>query len=252
MDGGSGEDLVDYGQRTAPVTVDLAAETPAGEQGEGDEIHGFEDAGGGSAGDRLTGNGATNELIGRGGDDTLVAGGGDDRLYGGSGRDRLDAGDGGDTLFPGAGLDSFSCGLGTDFLYEPVAGERIGRCEDASWDVRRDGERGSFHTAPHPLVTSERVLRFSIGCSSFDSDDGRRGPCSGTVRVREAFGRRRVLGRAVARGERKRGKVRVHVNAIGQRLIRRRQGVFVTVSLHRDRLAQQPLPNVAWTVRRRL
>ncbi|MEA2470855.1 MAG: hypothetical protein QOE38_1854 [Thermoleophilaceae bacterium] len=257
VDGGAGQDLLTYEQRTGGVTVDLGSAAPAGEHGEGDEIHNLEDLAGGSGADRLTGTAGVNELRGHGGADALIALGGNDVVEGGSGADRIEAGNGDDILRPGGGIDSFSCGLGNDSVTYPVAGEVIGRCEEVVFDNLGDGppldpglSLELLRFPPHPVATSSRLVRFAIGCPTSDDGSPRRS-CEGTLTLREAFGRRRLLGRAPTGEARRHSGVRVRINALGRRLIRRRQGVFTTASLRGRKSDARPLPSVAWTIRLR-
>jgi Ca2+-binding RTX toxin-like protein len=104
-------DVVDYSDRTEPVTVDLA-DTGAhqGEAGEGDTVTAVEGAYGGAGDDHLTGDAGPNLLDGGPGQDTIVGGDGDDAIAGGSifdpnsgavlsdGRDLLDGEGGQDEL----------------------------------------------------------------------------------------------------------------------------------------------------------
>jgi hypothetical protein len=263
MDGGPGNDLVSYRQRTANVTVDAVSEAPAGEPGEGDEIHSIEGAEGGSGDDRLTSDTAGSELIsfggsqliGNAGHDTLVGGNLADELYGGPGRDALHAGGGDDWLYPGKGRDSLFCGPGDDRVWPPEPGELLRRgCELSIWDVEILGDPGyRMAIEPNALSASTRSARFSIGCPIYTLDeDGDGSPCAGTVTVREASGRHRLLGRVHAAGTN--DAVLVRLNSLGQALIRRRHGVLVTVSLHGGKDSGtnvRPLPDVAWTIRLR-
>ncbi len=66
----------------------------------------IEDAIGGSADDRMTGNGAGNRLTGNNGWDTLSGEAGDDTLDGGTGNDTLDGGTDDDALYGGDGDDT--------------------------------------------------------------------------------------------------------------------------------------------------
>jgi Ca2+-binding RTX toxin-like protein len=258
MDGGAGQDFVSYEQRTAPVTVDLGSGAPAGEPGDGDALRNVEGVYGGSAGDRLTGSSADNELRGRDGPDVLTGLGGADTLFGGAGRDRLVAGDGDDQLLPGPGVDALSCGLGSDRVTSPSAGEVIGRCELVVFenlgpgpDVAPGLSLDTLELPPHPFSTSQTALTFLVSCPDFDQDDGSPRPCAGTLKVREAFGRRRLLGRLVRLPDRRRkgAAVRVRLNSLGRRLIRRRGGVFATVVLGSAPSAGHSLPDAAWTIR---
>ena len=90
FDGGSDGDTVNYGGRTTPVVVDLAAGTGP------DRLIGVENVTGGSADDTITGDAVENHLSGGPGDDTLNGGDGPDALIGGLGADRLTGGPGDD------------------------------------------------------------------------------------------------------------------------------------------------------------
>src|SRR5207247_9099259 len=65
LGGGNGTDLADYSSRTAPVTVDLAATSGAGEAGENDRVlDDVEGATGGAGNDRLLGDAGAHVLTG--------------------------------------------------------------------------------------------------------------------------------------------------------------------------------------------
>lgn len=93
--GDEGIDEISYGDRSAPLTIELAeADTNTnynGEEGEHDGLTSIENASGGSGGDRIFGNSGDNVLDGGSGSDQLVGQAGADTLYGGSGSDHLDA-----------------------------------------------------------------------------------------------------------------------------------------------------------------
>ena len=84
-------DLVDYGDRTVSVFVDLQVTGAQGEQGENDTLRGIEHVRGGKGHDVLTGNAAVNHLFGNAGNDVIS---------GMRGRDVLNGEEGGDILFP--------------------------------------------------------------------------------------------------------------------------------------------------------
>jgi hypothetical protein len=254
LEGGPDRDLVTYGHRTAPVTVELTS-LIGGEFDERDWLHNIEDVVGGKAADSLTGTSADNQLRGGNGADELIGLEGKDDINGGAGPDEIDAGNDNDRLVPGAGTDSFFCGLGYDVVVHPAAGEVIGPCEEVFFDklgrfVPGEGP-GNVAFPPHP-ATSKTTLKFVISCPAFDIDGGSRNePCAGTLKVREASGRRRLLGKIVRLRDRKRDAavVRVRLNSLGRKLIRRRGGVLATVVLRGARSSGHPLPNVAWTIR---
>ena len=108
--GDAGTDAADYGERSAPVTIDLDGVADDGEPGENDNINGdVEDVTGGAGDDRILGNAARNHLRG---------GPGDDQLDGGATRDVLDGGAGTDTLLARhGGADSVRCGDGVDTAF---------------------------------------------------------------------------------------------------------------------------------------
>jgi Ca2+-binding RTX toxin-like protein len=108
IDGGAGNDSVNYAARTRAVTVTLAGANRTftnGEAGEFDDFVNVENVSGGSGNDTLTGDALGNILRGNGGNDTLDGLGGNDFLSGGEGTDRFFGGDGDDQLF---GRDSFA------------------------------------------------------------------------------------------------------------------------------------------------
>lgn len=83
IDGGSEvmRDVLDYGDRTNPVHVDLAAGV-GGESGEFDLIANVQDIQGGFGDDDLLGNDNDNHIYGNGGYDTIYGGGGNDTCVG--------------------------------------------------------------------------------------------------------------------------------------------------------------------------
>ncbi|WP_192357609.1 beta strand repeat-containing protein [Mesorhizobium mediterraneum] len=115
VDGGDGEDMIDYsrdndGTTSHGVFVNLSGTTQTSFLGtvgphsaidlfgDTDSLINIEDARGSDFADYLFGNSADNLLIGEGGDDTLVGNGGDDTFIGGAGNDTMDGGAGSDTL----------------------------------------------------------------------------------------------------------------------------------------------------------
>ena len=74
INGGGGNDRVDFSQRTQPLTVDLDGEANDGEAGERDNVQpDVEEVIGGSQDDTLIGSTAANLLEGRDGQDTIEA-----------------------------------------------------------------------------------------------------------------------------------------------------------------------------------
>jgi len=104
-------DVVDYSQRSAPITVDLN-EKPSGDlaAGERDTVyHDVEEALGGTGDDTFVGNDFANTFYGNAGKDSLTGGKGQDLLHGGPGDDVYHAVDGfQDFIFTGGGNDNVS------------------------------------------------------------------------------------------------------------------------------------------------
>lgn len=107
LNGGPGFDVASYVANTTPVFADLRSgivrfpDTSWGKE----RLTGIEAIEGGSADDRLFGDGHANALFGHGGHDTLFGGVGADTLLGGTGNDSLDGGTGNNTLLGGHGDD---------------------------------------------------------------------------------------------------------------------------------------------------
>ena len=168
IDGGPGRDFVAYDHRTVPVTVDLAAGGPSGAAGEDDRLTGVEGAGGGSAGDVLTGDEGPNKLAGGAGDDTLTGAGGDDTLDGAGGFDRVSAGAGDDRIGASSGErgarhedgEAIDCGDGEDVLDAVDRDKPEADCEMAVFAAGY----GSGRFRLHPLSASERALTYYVRC----------------------------------------------------------------------------------------
>jgi Ca2+-binding RTX toxin-like protein len=129
--GGAGLDLVDYSQRTRPVSVSLDLNRNDGEAAEADFIDpNVNDVFGGSAGDVITGGAGANALIGNGGDDTLFGFGGDDRLDGGAGFDELFGGTENDVVESADNApDRIRCDSGQDTLNRDLQDVDASGCE---------------------------------------------------------------------------------------------------------------------------
>ncbi len=112
IDGGAGQNTLDYSIYTTPVEVDLLAGTATGTAG----ISNIQNIIGGSAADILSGDLADNRIDGQGGDDILSGGDGQDTLLGGDGNDLLNGGAGDDFLYGGDGNDTLNGNDGLDTL----------------------------------------------------------------------------------------------------------------------------------------
>ena len=127
VDGGSGQDMVWFGNLNVSVTVSLAAKSAFGANLVAGKtisatLISIEDATGGSGNDVLIGDANANVLAGGAGDDEIRGGAGDDRLfgdagndlmYGEAGNDVIHGGDGSDQMFGDGGNDQFM--FTTDF-----------------------------------------------------------------------------------------------------------------------------------------
>jgi Ca2+-binding RTX toxin-like protein len=104
LTGGADGDTADYSDSKSPVTVDLKAETAAGNGS--DTLTSVENVSGSNYADTLKGNDGSNTISGFDGPDTIVGRGGNDHLFGAGGADLLrgDAGD--DELSGGPGTDT--------------------------------------------------------------------------------------------------------------------------------------------------
>jgi len=113
-----GVNVLDYSDRTNPVTVDLRnLATPGsqfGETGEKDSVVACMHVRGGAGADTLTGDSGDNMIWGGPGDDTILGGGGNDTLYGDMGNDTVAGEAGNDFIFGGAGINKLYGDSATD------------------------------------------------------------------------------------------------------------------------------------------
>ena len=135
IEGGDGDDTVQYLGSTASVRVDLAAPgTQIGGHAAADVLREVEHVRGSSHGDTITGSASDNWLQGHAGDDdirghdggdvlwggagddTIRGDGGDDRIKGGDERDWIDGGDGNDVILGGNDRDRIEGGDGDDTI----------------------------------------------------------------------------------------------------------------------------------------
>ncbi|MGQ9371841.1 M10 family metallopeptidase C-terminal domain-containing protein [Azospirillum sp. A39] len=116
-----GVDTLDASSLTGAVRIDLeaGAYSDIADENTLGIAYGvtIENALGGAAGDRLSGNAADNLLFGNAGADSLSGGDGDDVLYGNWAADVLRGGVGADTLFGGQDGDDINGGDGNDVVY---------------------------------------------------------------------------------------------------------------------------------------
>ena len=112
IDGGPGQNTIDYRGYTTSVTVDLEAGTATGTA----SVINIQHVVGGSGPDTLTGDSNVNQIKGQAGADTLNGGGGNDTLLGGDDNDTLNGGEGADILNGNAGQDQLFGDAGNDQL----------------------------------------------------------------------------------------------------------------------------------------
>jgi Ca2+-binding RTX toxin-like protein len=241
--GGESFDAVSYARRSAAVTIDLARGV-GGEQGENDTLTRFDHAVGGSGPDRITGSEAGDDLEGGPGADAIDGRDGDDRIDAGDDADRVRGGPGDDSLDGGPGVDTPACGAGVDTVTSTAHGELLNRrCEVLTADVS-----GSQLPLPsQPLAVTRRAVIFATQCYSADGEDFE--TCRGTLKLREAGGRHRMLARgSFASGRNKARPGHTRLTALGRRLVARRGGVVADVS-YRSRSKENPFTAVAdWTL----
>lgn len=106
-----GSNYLDYSDRTASVTVNLATLATAsqiGATGEKDSVTNCTNLRGGSGADTLTGDSGANIIYGGPGDDTIRGGGGNDTLYGDSGDDLIYGEAGNDFIYGGSGVNTLN------------------------------------------------------------------------------------------------------------------------------------------------
>jgi hypothetical protein len=260
LDGGPGEfDLLSYGERTAPVTVDLATAGPAGEAGEGDTISGFESVSGGQAGDTLRGNEASNALSGAGGDDTLDGRGGNDQLFSGAGNDTVIGGagvddletEGGDDLIrlenpPGVHDREIFCGDGDDLVEGLTAAPSVFLdCEttDLGFGIVRK-------TLPRRVTTT--YVAVSIPCPAAFRDA--QNVCAGKLQVepKGAYGKststrfKQRYGATAFRFKTGSAKITVKLNAAGRKQLRK-EFFKLQFTLRLTETASGTVKQIEWT-----
>ena len=114
LDGGAGNDWLDFGSSLIGVKIGLTKNTAKSDTKM--ILAAIENVIGSPFADKLTGNIATNILLGGAGNDKLSGGAGNDSLDGGAGDDKLNGGDGDDSLNGGDGADKINGGSGNDSL----------------------------------------------------------------------------------------------------------------------------------------
>ena len=209
---------------------------------------------GGPGADVLTGSEERDDMAGGPGPDRLVGNGGDDRLRGddpfarilpADAQDSLDGGAGNDELDGGQAVNDIACGPGVDV--NTVAQRRdfvAFDCERVAFNVDYEFNI-AFALPPRPIAWQGSTPIFQVPCGELEEPWGYEFavPCRGSIALREATGRRRLLGRAAVPGR----VANVRLNPLGIQLTGQRYGALVTVTVHGHDIGR---PN-GWTIRLR-
>jgi Ca2+-binding RTX toxin-like protein len=139
VDGGTGEDTIDYGDADRALNIDLSTgvvranfggpETPLSSWQEVTDVKNVEDVVGSKFNDTITGSSTDNRLDGGAGSDVIHAGEGNDTLIGGTGTNTLDGGKGTDTADYSSSqfgvIASLATGQGGefDFAHQTIASQ---------------------------------------------------------------------------------------------------------------------------------
>jgi hypothetical protein len=192
LDGGPGDkDWVSYETRELPVIVDLADSARDGGRGEGDTLIGIENVRGGSGDDRLTGDAGPNWFDDEGGTNVLRGRGGDD-------------------VFRAARAGRTDCGSGDDEVRGVTSRMVLAR------DCERLVDTAQFiEVTPYPRRTRTGL--------AFDFEADGEDPPIGTMAVREAVDRRRVLARGPIRWTHPGATARLRLTPAGRRILSRRR-----------------------------
>ena len=165
LDGGAGNDILDYSLSTAGITVNLTTNLALGGYAEGDVISNFENLRGSASADQLFGTSAVNELFGGDGNDTLSGFAGMDRIYGGAGNDTIAGGADADLIDGGEGSDIADySGSATAVFVNLLTGGN----SDGDTLVSIEGVRGS---AFDDFITGDAVGNTLDGGAGVDTVD---------------------------------------------------------------------------------
>jgi Ca2+-binding RTX toxin-like protein len=179
LDGGVGVDTASFAEKTGGVVITLNSSTLVTATVAGvveDTLRNVENVLGGTAADRLTGDGLDNLLNGSTGNDTLTSNGGLDTLIGGGGADLLRGGSGNDVIYGNGGNDALEGGDGADWLVF-----------DTALNARSNVDKVSgFATGVDKLVLDDDIFtrftgaargapiaasNYRVGTAALDGDD---------------------------------------------------------------------------------
>ncbi len=196
ISGGDGVDTLEFGCRTAALSVTLNGAADDGESGERDNVAGdvevFEGGDGffsfvGDSGSQIfRGGGGGNEADGGGGDDEIYGGVDDDVLRGGAGDDTVEGYGGGDTVDGGPGMDDLS-GEGGSTITDGTGGADTILARDGFRDTVSCGSRADQAQVDQLDIvaesggsdTCEVVDRANVGPPAPEDPDAPGGPSLG-------------------------------------------------------------------------
>jgi hypothetical protein len=226
FDGGGGDDRIIYEGRTRPLRIDLRTTRPvSGAPGEGDSLHGIEQAEGGSGDDRLIGDAGPNRLDGMAGDDVLSGGSGDDQLADWDGSDVFRGGAGDDSIYLSAGAhesNRANCGPGDDTVWFPRVRDFVAAdCEHVNLNgIDVDS------LLPLRRNAAPDILSAAVDCVNQTR------PCRAWLEVRAVAAGRPVLGRrSVLAHAGGRDAFRLRLSPTGAAYVQRHGTVRVRVRL---------------------
>ena len=183
-------DTIDYSKRKRALDIDLSR-SRVNFGPERDVVRGLESIVGGSAGDKLSGDGDDNWIFGKGGNDRIRGRGGDDLVRGDGGNDRASGEDGNDYVSGESGLDQLSGGNGNDQVTSRDSTAETVDCgpgEDVAVATRLDtlvacsiGASNTLNVKAHPTDLQGNRATFEVSCPR---DRG----CSGTLTLTSLTG----------------------------------------------------------------
>jgi hypothetical protein len=183
-------DTIDYSKRKRALDIDLSrGRVNFGR--ERDVIRGLESIVGGSAGDKLSGDGDDNWIFGKGGNDRIRGRNGDDLLRGDGGNDRVSGEAGNDYVSGESGTDVLTGGDGNDQVTSRDSTAETVDCgngEDVAVATRLDtlvacsiGASSTLNVKVQPTDLQGNKATFEIACPR---DRG----CSGTLALTSVTG----------------------------------------------------------------
>ena len=169
LDGGAGNDILDYSHSLVGVSVNLTTNFAFGGFATGDVISNFENLRGSAAADDLEGTSGANQLFGGDGNDTLYGFAGMDMVYGGAGDDTIVGGADADTIDGGEGSDTVSYATSASAAIIDLLGNAVSG-GDADGDVLVSIENAIGSDFDDLFVSSAaaNVLNGGLGVDTLD------------------------------------------------------------------------------------